>query len=241
MINKRHQKEIETLRKKYEAETRVKLQALEKTEILKEEIRSLESGNANASAVRQLKQICRELQSNNDTLRAENEALKAQLSGGMIPVKHVFQSDHQNYRDRLEQSINESQIAGTKVPKLPHLRDTGQFASSFKESLGSSKAGSNKGNRAMNIQNSVDSKHRKGGTPSMIADLQNVANPVSLKTNQTVAQRNKDSKSMRRKQDNDLQTPSMKSDLNMTFNKGPRYLTISSYSFKIAQIKRTLA
>ena len=42
---------------KYEQEAKVKLEALEKIEALKDEIRSLEAGNVNATAIRQLKQI----------------------------------------------------------------------------------------------------------------------------------------------------------------------------------------
>lgn len=45
------------LRKKYEQETKVKLEALEKIEVLKDEIRTLEAGNTNATTIRQLKQI----------------------------------------------------------------------------------------------------------------------------------------------------------------------------------------
>ena len=74
---------MELLKKKLVQETKIKQEAFEKIETLKEEIRSLESGNVNATAVRQLKELWKDLQINNEALRMENEQMKRQLENAM--------------------------------------------------------------------------------------------------------------------------------------------------------------
>ena len=74
---------MELMKKKLVQETKIKQEAFEKIETLKEEIRSLESGNVNATAVRQLKELWKDLQINNEALRMENEQMKRQLENAM--------------------------------------------------------------------------------------------------------------------------------------------------------------
>ena len=74
---------MELMKKKLVQETKIKQEAFEKIETLKEEIRSLESANVNATAVRQLKELWKDLQINNEALRMENEQMKRQLENAM--------------------------------------------------------------------------------------------------------------------------------------------------------------
>ena len=79
---------MELMKKKLVQETKIKQEAFEKIETLKEEIRSLESGNVNATTVQQLKELWKDRQINNEALRMENEQMKRQLENAMQIYKY---------------------------------------------------------------------------------------------------------------------------------------------------------
>ena len=220
-MNRRHDKEINALRKKYEQETRVKLDALEKIEVLKDEIRSLEAGNTNANSIRQLKQIWKELQSNNQLLRNENESLRDQLSSKIID-KNSINRERQSYKERLEQSIKESQISNLPAAARAQLRETGQFVGSIPPSISSINYQAKAENMMKQIEGSADPKLRKGGTPHINTDMHNTSQFNSWKYGNTTTNRQREVMSIGRQANEKLHTPSMKSEMNVTFNKGPR-------------------
>lgn len=131
----------------------------------------------------------------------------------------MYQLEQQSYRDRLEQSIKESQISGLPAAARAQLRETGNFVGSIPASLNTS----NYEMKAMSILNraerSVDSKYRKGGTPSINTDIHNITQPYNGISNNTSTNRRANNLKY---QTNQVNTPSMRSDMNVTFNKGPR-------------------